>query len=176
MAIVLNCGGGPQDKWHDLLQAELPGDTVLDFPDVPEPDDIEYAVVWAHPHGDLRRYANLKAVFSLGAGTEHFDADPTLPDVPIIRLDDPVMAEDMALYALYWTIHAQRRFEAYRTYQSRSEWRRHRSPPAANYKVLVLGLGIIGQTIAKTLKQNGFDVSGWSRSPKHLDHIPCLHK
>lgn len=172
MAILLNCGGGPQKPWREAFERALPGETIWDYPDIPDPNQVDYAIVWAHPPGELATFSNMKAVLSLGAGTEHFDADPNLPNVPIIRLDDPVMAQDMAHYALYWTIHAQRRFEDFRTYQARAEWRRHRTPPASAFRVLVLGLGIIGQQIAATLKGNGFDVAGWSRSPKHLDGIP----
>ena len=35
----------------------------------------------------------------------------------------------------------------------------------------ILGLGEIGQEIASALQQDGFDVYGWSRTPKHLENI-----
>ena len=53
------------------------------------PADIAYACAWKPPRGLLAGFPNLKAIFSLGAGVDHLIADPTLPDVPIVRIVDP---------------------------------------------------------------------------------------
>ena len=57
--------------WQDELKAELSDIDVRVYPDVGKENEIEYAVVWKHPHGILKRYPNLKAILSLGAGVDH---------------------------------------------------------------------------------------------------------
>ncbi len=175
MAILLNNDGQWHDQWRAAIKAHMPGRAVIEYPDTPDPDVIDYAMIWKHPAGDLERYPNLKAVFSLGSGVDYLDAFPALPDAPIFRLIDPNMAEDMALYTLYWTIHFQRLFGTYHAQQKNAEWARYPTPLAHDYKVAMLGLGAIGSHIAKALARNGFDVSGWSRSPKSVDGVKCVY-
>lgn len=175
MAILLNNDGHWHDAWRAAIRAHMPGRRVIDYPDVPDRAAIEYALVWKHPAGDLERYPNLKAVFSLGSGVDYIDAFPALPDAPIFRLIDTNMADDMALYTLYWTIHFQRLFGTYAAQQKKARWARYPTPLAPDFKVSMLGLGAIGSHIAKALARNGFDVSGWSRSAKDIAGVTCTH-
>lgn len=174
MAILLNNDGHWHDQWRAAITAHMPDRDIVEFPDISDPALIEYALIWKHPAGDLERYPNLKAVFSLGSGVDYLDAFPTLPDTPIFRLIDINMAEDMALYTLYWTIHFQRMFSTYQAQQKETLWKRYPTPLAPDYKVTILGLGAIGSHIAKALARNGFDVVGWSRSPKEIEGVTCL--
>ena len=154
MAIMLNNNGHWHDVWLAAINAHMPDRTVYVYPDIPDPDVIEYALVWHHPAGELKRYKNLKAVMSLGSGVDHLDADDNLPDVPVFRLIDPAMADDMALYVLYWTIHFQRLFGTYRQQQTQACWQRYPTPLAPDTHVTVLGMGAIGSHIAKKLASN----------------------
>lgn len=175
MTILLNNDGHWHERWRAAIETHMPGQEVAEFPDVPDPSMIDYALIWKHPPGDLERYPNLKAVFSLGSGVDYLDAFPSLPDVPIFRLIDTNMAEDMALYTLYWTIHFQRLFGTYQAQQEQANWVRYPTPLAPEFKVAVLGLGAIGSHIAKALAKNGFNVSGWSRSPKDITGVNCTY-
>ncbi|TAF72926.1 MAG: glyoxylate/hydroxypyruvate reductase A, partial [Curvibacter sp.] len=38
-----------------------------------------------------------------------------------------------------------------------------------------LGLGVLGERVAKAVAQFDFPVNGWSRSPKVLDGVQCFH-
>lgn len=175
MTVLLNNDGHWHDRWRAAIETHMPGRQVVEFPDVPDPGAIDYALVWKHPPGDLERYPNLKAVFSLGSGVDYLDAYPSLPDAPIFRLIDTNMAEDMALYTLYWTIHFQRLFGTYQAQQKQVKWARYPTSLAPDFKVSILGLGAIGAHIAKALSRNGFDVSGWSRSLKDITAVNCVH-
>lgn len=173
--VLLNNDGHWHEQWRRAIEKHLPNVDVVEYPNVPDPAAIDYALIWKHPAGDLEHYPNLKAVFSLGSGVDYLDAFSSLPEAPIFRLIDTNMADDMALYTLYWAIHFQRLFSTYKAQQTQAEWRRYPTPLAPDFKVTMLGLGAIGSHIAKALAKNGFDVSGWSRSAKHIAGVECLY-
>lgn len=55
-------------------------------------------------------------------------------------------------------------------------WRPNLVPPLArDRKVTILGLGVLGAAAAQSLARIGFDVAGWSRSPKSIEGIACYH-
>ena len=173
MSILLNNSGSDNAPWADALKSYLPNKEIHLFPNIPSPDAIEYAIVWHHPHGDLLNYPNLKAVLVLGAGMDHIDAEPELPDCPIVRLVDPAVGDDMAQYSLYWAMHFQRRYEDYRRQAKSKQWERFEVPVSKDYRVSVLGLGPIGSFIAKSFAKNNFATQGWSRNPKTIDNVDC---
>ncbi len=168
MTILLNNDGHWHEKYLAALAKYLPDRKVVEFGSDFDLAEIEYALIWKHPDGDLLNYPNLKAVFSLGSGTDYLDAHKSLPDAPIFRLIDPNMADDMALYTLYWVVHFQRGMEILLRQQTQKNWQRYPTQLAPDYKVCMLGQGAIGSHIAKVLAQNGFDTFGWSRSPKSV--------
>jgi len=174
MTILLNNDGHWHDKYLAALAKYLPGRKAVEFGDDYDPSDIEYALIWKHPDGDLQSYPNLKAIFSLGSGTDYLDTHQSLPDAPIFRLIDPNMADDMALYCLYWIIHIQRGMDVLLGQQRNRVWQRYPTPLAHELKVCVLGLGAIGGHIASVLAKNGYDVYGWSRSPKNIEGIKSV--
>jgi len=166
MTILLNNQGGDNTAWANAVAPLLPDLPLVIYPDVPDVMAVRYAMVWGHPFGDLKRYPKLRGIFSLGAGMEHLLNDPELPDVPLVSLGDPAMAQDMANYALYWVIDFHRHLQHYRREQAKQQWQRLETPPAHTFNVLVLGLGRIGQQVAKRIQQAGFSVSGWDFTPK----------
>ncbi|MBT8115500.1 MAG: glyoxylate/hydroxypyruvate reductase A [Arenicella sp.] len=175
MAILLNYQGHDSTPWAEAFADMLPTIPVHIYPHIPNPLDIQYAVVWHHPHGDLINYPNLKAILNMGAGTDHLDAETELPDVPIVRLLDPDVGNDMAQYAVYWAMHFHRRFEDYRRQASRAEWLSHEVPRTAEYRVSVMGLGLIGTQIARRLALSGFKAQGWSRTEHRIDGVDTFH-
>ncbi len=170
MAVMVNNHGHDTIEWQRALQRQLPSMPVYAFPEFPCADEIHYAVVWHHPHDDLLKYKNLKAVLILGAGTDHIDAAPKLPEVPIVRLVDPAVGTDMSQYVLYWVMHFQRGYDVYREQQQQQHWQRHAYPLASDYQVTFLGAGMIATFIAKRIALNGFKVNVWNRSSR--DSMP----
>ncbi|RED48567.1 2-hydroxyacid dehydrogenase [Aestuariispira insulae] len=175
MTILLNNNGYGNACWAREITQLLPDMSVHVYPDIPDPMAIRYALVWDHPDGDLQRYPNLRAILSLGAGVEHLTRDPDLPNVPVIRLADPAVARDMAHHSLYWVLNFHRHYHRYATQQPQKHWQRHQASAPADFQVGVLGLGQIGQTVARTIAGNGYAVSGWDLSEKHLPQIACHH-
>ncbi len=175
MSILLNNNGYGSTAWADEIGTLLPGFPVHIYPDIPDRNSIRYALVWDHPHGDLASYPNLRAILSLGAGVEHLTADPDLPDLPIIRLSDPAVARDMGLHCLYWVLNFHRHYHRYTRQQKDRHWCRHDCPSPENFRVGIMGLGLIGTQVSKTIARNGYATSGWNLGEKQLPDISCHH-
>jgi glyoxylate/hydroxypyruvate reductase A len=178
MAVVLfvSARADEADEWGRLLRERLPG---LDFRVHPDPRpaaDIDVALAWKPPHGLLARFPNLKLICSLGMGVDHLLEDPRLPHaVPLARLVDRNMAEQMSEYALYAVLHFHRRFDVYQRLQRAGRWQELPLPHTAQRGVGVMGLGVVGEDCARRLAALGFRVAGWSRTPKRLDGVRCFH-
>ena len=99
-------------------------------------------------------------------------SDPELPaDVPVVRLVDGGLPGPMAEYALYAVLHFQRRMSDYFEQQRKSIWRPQQESLAREWFVGVMGLGVIGATVARRIGAQEFPVSGWCRTQKTLDGI-----
>ena len=82
-SILLAMTGLNPRPWYELLSKSR---QVVTEPDGADDPSIAYAVVWKQRPNLLSRLPNLRAIFSIGAGVDHILADPTLPDVPIVRV------------------------------------------------------------------------------------------
>lgn len=172
MAILLNNHGYENQPWQTELSHLLPDMPVHLWPDVPEKDSIRYALVWNHPEADLLQYPRLQAVFSLGAGMEHLQGvAQQRPDLPLVPLADPAVAQDMVNHAIYWVVHYQRHYQQYQQQQTDAMWKRHAIIPTDQFTIGVSGMGRIGSLVATTLKQLGYPVSGWSNTQANLKSI-----
>lgn len=174
MNILFIWDGGNTKLWSAALSEHLGDVTFHVYPDVGNREDIDYALVWMPPLGELKTYPNLKGIFSIGAGASHVLRDPDLPSgVPIVRLVDEISVRDLWHYACYWILHYHRQFDLYRTHQAKLIWDRQKVLRPQERRVGVLGIGAIGGRIAREAAAMGFDVKGWSRSPKSIDGVDC---
>jgi len=137
----------------------------------------DYALVWRPPHEMLANRRDLKAVFALGAGVDAIlDQERkhpgTLPaGVPLLRLEDTGMAQQMQEYALSYVLRYFRRFDEYQALQQRQEWQPLDPHSLEDFAIGILGAGVLGQSVARKLTEFGFSVRCWSRSAKQLDGV-----
>ncbi|QDL56019.1 2-hydroxyacid dehydrogenase [Rhodoferax aquaticus] len=158
--------------WISGLQAAIPGAQVsLWQPGAPVAD---YAVVWKPPQQMLDEQAGLKAIFNTGAGVDALMKLKLPAGVPVIRLDDAGMAVQMAEYVCHAVIRHFREFDGYEADMHKGKWSFRKPRSRADYPVGVLGLGVLGERVAKAVAQFDFPVNGWSRSPKALDGVQCF--
>lgn len=160
-----------QDAWLRDLRSALPhaeirlwqaGDTA----------PADYAIVWKPPFEMLQAHPELKAVFNLGAGVDAILQLKVVPEqLPLIRIDDGGMAEQMAEFATHAVLRYYRRLDQYESLARRGVWKPLEPFDKADFGVGVLGLGVLGQRITESLRHFGFNVSGWSRSPKALPGV-----
>jgi glyoxylate/hydroxypyruvate reductase len=176
MAVLFFSTGDSPDEWKAELSKHLPALELRVWPEIGDPRDIDAAIVWRPPPGLLSSLANLKLIAVLGAGVDSLFADPTVPaHVPVVRLVDPYMTVAMSEYVQWQVLRLHRQDFAYMLQQQARTWRQLPQPNAAERRVGVLGLGVLGSDAALKLKVLGFDVAGWSRSEKRLRGIPTFH-
>lgn len=162
--------------WSAALKAEMPQLDVRVSPDLGNPADIETALVWKAPPGELASLPNLKLIINLGAGVDPILADETIPKrIPVARLGDEVMAQMMAQFATMCVLRHYRDLSRYARQQRESRW--HYELPRASYdvRVGVMGIGLLGGAAARMLKSIGFPVAGWGRSPRSIEGIETYH-
>ncbi len=175
MKIVVHIDDAAQ--WQTALANAMPQATVLTS-DAPESErqNADYLAVWKAPAYLLQEQTQLKGIINLGAGVDYLLKTSGLPSgVPIVKLRDAGMGELMADYVLYGVLHFYRSMDRYAFQQQSATWEPHAVPEKAQWPVGVLGLGAIGSFVATHLSQAGFPVVGWSRSPKKINGVRCLH-
>ncbi|PKR50008.1 2-hydroxyacid dehydrogenase [Thalassospira povalilytica] len=169
---ILISAAGEDAAWKEAMVARLPGAKIVTGDENYDPETIDYALFWKQPQGLIKTLSNLKAIFSLGAGVDHVVSSPSLPaDLPVIRLEDAGMADQMVQYHLYAALHFMRDFDIYSDQQAKADWTQHPVARISKCRIGVMGLGALGAAVATALSSLGFGVSGWSRSMKAIDGI-----
>ncbi|MEQ8389908.1 MAG: glyoxylate/hydroxypyruvate reductase A [Thalassospira sp.] len=169
---ILISAAGEDAAWKRALVERLPKANIVTGDESYDPETIDYAMFWKQPQGLIKTLPNLKAIFSLGAGVDHVVSSPSLPThLPVIRLEDAGMADQMVQYHLYAALHFMRDFDVYAAQQAGANWVQHDVARISKCRVGVMGLGALGSAVATSLSNLGFSVSGWSRSMKAIDGI-----
>jgi glyoxylate/hydroxypyruvate reductase len=175
-AILLAITGWETAPWIARFRNGAPGRAIRAWPDdVGDPADIGYVCAWKPPPGVLAGFPNVRAIFSLGAGVDHLIGDPSLPNVPIVRIVHHDLTQRMTEYVVLHTLMIHRRQRLYDTQQRQRVWHEHDQPAASEVAVGVMGLGVLGSDAVAVLKRIGFKVAGWSRTPKAIDGVETFH-
>lgn len=159
------------DDWINLLQQALPQARVRRWR-AGDNDPADYALVWHPPVEMLSGRPTLKGVFALGAGVdsilsklkEHPEMLP--PGVPLFRLEDTGMAQQMQEYAVSQVLHWFRRFDDYQALKQQAKWQPLEDYQREEFTVGILGAGVLGSKVAESLVAWDFPVRCWSRSRK----------
>lgn len=161
-----------ENGWKDALLALDPSLDIRIWPEVGDFKEIDAAFVWCHPYGLLNEFPNLKLIASLAAGVDHIFADKHLPkQVPIVRVMDPYMANDITQYVLACVLQHVKRMEAWDSYQKEKRWMKRPPFNFAEKTIGIMGLGFLGEKSARALLHIGLKVIGWRNSAKELDGI-----
>ena len=156
--------------WINALTAALPGARVREWKRG-DNEHADYALVW-HPPVEMLQGRDLKAVFALGAGVDSIlsklKAHPEmLPEhIPLFRLEDTGMGQQMQEYAVSQVLHWFRRFDDYQALKLKSQWEPLPDYQREDFTVGILGAGVLGSKVAEALAPWGFPLRCWSRSRK----------
>ena len=171
MNITFCCTDTKAEPWLDGLRTAFPQATVDVWkPGAPAAD---YAVVWAPPQVFLDEQPRLKAMFNIGAGVDALLQLKLPPATRIVRLDDAGMSVQMAEYVCHAVIRHFREFDGYERDVAQGKWSFRKPHNRVDFPVGVLGLGVLGERVARALRVFEFPVHGWSRSAKTIEGVVC---
>src|SRR5215831_578026 len=124
MALLFRSSVDSEARWKPQLARLMPELEVRIWPEVGDPAQIDYALVWRPEPGLLASLPKLKLILSLGAGVDHILCDPHLPrSVPIVRLVDPYMTDAMSEYVVLQVLRLHRQDLDYCAQQGAGIWR-----------------------------------------------------
>ncbi len=177
MAILFYSLSDSQPDWTSAIAKVMPGEELRIWPNIGAKDDIEFAIVWKPPPGLLASLPNLKGILSLGAGIDHLVSDPELPrHLPLVRLIDPLLTAQMSEYVVMNVLRHHRLMPDYASQQADRVWKPLLPPPlAAERRVGVMGLGVLGSDALAKLAPFGFQLRGWARGRHDIAGVECFH-
>ncbi len=160
------------EPWGKALKKVAPKLDIRLWPNVGNVEDITYAAAWLPPPDELKRFPNLKVIFSLGAGVDAILGDPTLPSgIPIVRVNDDDLTNRMSEYVVQHVLMHHRQQRRIDENQRNKIWDPFPQHAASAMTVGIMGMGALGAVAAQKLRMMGFNVVGWSRSLKQIDGV-----
>ena len=141
---------------------------------VPGAPLADHAIVWAPPQQFIDEQPGLQTLFNIGAGVDALLQLKLPPALKVVRLDDAGMSVQMAEYVCHAVIRHFREFDGYDADTQAGKWSYRKPRSRADFAVGVMGLGVLGERVAKALQVFDFPVNGYSRSPKDLAGIRCF--
>ncbi len=178
-ALALLITGGTENwapqRWRERFLRCCPDRIVALIPDdAIDPAMVRYAAVWKPKPGALGAFPNLGVIFNLGAGVDAVMADATLPDVPLVRVAVDDLTRRMTEYVVMHVLMQHRRQRYYEQSQRDRVWTPKLQWAAGALRVGIMGLGVLGRDAAEVLARIGFNVAGWSGTPKSVPGITCF--
>jgi glyoxylate/hydroxypyruvate reductase len=178
-ALALLISGGTANwaanRWRKRFLKRCPDRTVALLPDdAIDPLTVRYAAIWKPKAGALRAFPNLAVMFNLGAGVDAALADPSLPDVPLVRVASDDLTHRMTEYVTMHVLMHHRRQRYLDTCQRERVWSPKVQWAASALRVGIMGMGVLGRDAAEVLARIGFDVAGWSNTRKAIPGIRCF--
>jgi len=169
MKITFCCTDTKAEPWLQGLAAALPDAEISVWqPGAPQAD---YAVVWAPPQQFMDEQPALKALFNIGAGVDALLKLRLPPQALVVRLDDAGMAVQMAEYVCHAVIRHFRELDGYEADTATGRWGYRKPRLRSDFPIGVMGLGVLGERVARALAQFDFPINGYSRSPKAIEGV-----
>jgi glyoxylate/hydroxypyruvate reductase A len=172
MHITICLSGLSPEPWVQGLAQAFPQAAVSVW--APGAPPADHAIVWAPPQQFIDEQPGLKTLFNIGAGVDALLRLQMPPTLTVVRLDDAGMSVQMAEYVCHAVIRHFREFDGYDVDMQAGQWSFRKPRRRADFAVGVMGLGVLGERVAKALQVFDFPVNGYSRSPKQLPGIRCF--
>ena len=160
------------NPWVQALTAALPQARVSAW--TPGAAQADLAIVWAPPQQFIDEQPGLQALFNIGAGVDALLRLQLPAGLKVVRLDDAGMSVQMAEYVCHAVIRHFREFDGYDADTLTGKWSYRKPRSRADFAVGVMGLGVLGERVARALQVFDFPVNGYSRSPKQIDGVRCF--
>jgi glyoxylate/hydroxypyruvate reductase A len=172
MAIVIIRQDKKIEVWKKALKEADPNIPVFSYLEDHPASEIDMALVWKHPRGALNRYPNLKCIASSGAGVDFIFEDDYPKNIPITRVVDTMLANDMSEHVIAVIFSYLKNLGRYRLDQTRGIWNPVDYHRIRDHTIGILGVGALGAVLATDMKKYGFKVQGWAKSKKEITGLP----
>jgi glyoxylate/hydroxypyruvate reductase A len=153
--------------------ADQPGLRLYRPDKVPDPSRIRFALVWRPAEDAFDAYPNIELVQVIAAGVDGVLRNPSLPDHAVVtRVHDAEQATIMAGFAAWHVVWHHRHMGNYLAAQKSATWDRTTIKtlrPPSKVTIGLLGYGLMGQAIAKTVSSMGFPVLAATRTEGDSD-------
>lgn len=137
--------------------------------------DADVIWAWKLPPALYAKAPRLAWVQAMGAGVDPILVPELAPGVLVTRAAG-IFGPWMAEYVLGWCLWVTQRMETYRQAQREQRWRADIQPDRlAGRTLVVVGLGDIGRTVARTAAAAGMRVVGVSRSGRRMPGVARVH-
>jgi glyoxylate/hydroxypyruvate reductase len=173
MSLLFSTSTFDVEEWLAALRRHLPDVDVHHWPDeADDPAEVEYVLIQSVGKFDYSLYPNLRIVFTMGAGADYILSKPELPaGVPIVRMVSSSIVEAMTHYVQYAVLHFHRGFQRFRENQISRIWEPIRGPANQARRVGVMGLGPLGDAVARTIAAMNFPTAGWAVDPPAIEGV-----
>lgn len=159
------------EEWRALFRQLAPDMLFYVWPETGPAHEVRYLAVWEPPDRLMEHFPNLELLFSVGAGVDQLEGAGIPEHVPVVRMTEPGIAQDMAEYVTLAVLALHRDWPLYLERQRRKVWQEQRNVPASRRRIGVLGLGMLGRQALRQLQPFGFPLAGWSRSGGEIDGV-----
>ena len=169
MRITFCCTHTKAEPWLAGFRAALPGIDITEW--APGAPPADHAVVWSPPQQFMDEQPQLKGIFNTGAGVDALLKLKLPAGATVVRLDDAGMSVQMAEFVCHAIIRHFRELDGYETDAAQGKWSFRKTRSRSGFPVGIMGLGVLGERVARAVAQFDFPVNGWSRSPKRIEGV-----
>ena len=163
-------------EWVKTFASVAPEMELRVWPEVGDPSEINCALLWAPPAELFEGLDNLEVIFSIGAGVDSLLRCPALPHgIPIVRMVEPQLTAGMVEYCLFNVLRFHRLMHRFEKQQQQKHWEELTQLPASEVTVGIMGLGVLGEALAKQLATLNYRVTGYRRSPGKVRDVEVFH-
>ena len=139
--------------------------------DSPEAEQATTVAAWFPDLEKVQQLPKLGLIHSIAAGVEHLNLNAVRPDQAVCRVLDPHHQKGMFDYLLWGVLYFQRYFDCMIQQQKQQLWKQYRQSYSHHIQIGIMGLGHMGGYVAKRFADMGYQVSGWSNSPKEIAQV-----
>lgn len=160
---IAAAGLSPKLTVATLARKDQPSDAQL--------AETEAMLAWGVPSGLLPRMPKLRWAQALTAGVEGWLALPDLPPALTLTCARGTHRESMPENILGALFYLTKPYAACVADQKQSKWTRRVATPLAGQTLGILGLGAVGQDVARLASALGMRVIGTKRNPTPIEGV-----